>query len=644
MALLKDSVISGSLRATDTIYSTTNQFRILKVPTTSDGIIYGTGSTGQVLHTNGTSVYWDTITSVGTITSGIWSGTTIALNKGGTGATTAAQAKANLGFGTTSAMNPYISEGSNSAVVWVLGANVTNANNTTYLNKTVALTPYNNGIGLYNVTDDQQVWALSIPVPVSLGGTGATTATAARTNLGLGTAAIYNIFDPANGIGGWTSGTVLIPRISVNGHMEIGSTLQFHTATSADYSAKLTAGDNGLTLNTNTNEVYFTLDSGAGKLQLYGSSSSTGNRGIWLPPHGTDTSGKYVFVVDTNNRVSLNNTYQMILETMTIAPTSLNINAKLANNNVSENKYPGIVIKDTNSLIMGTFQTIVYATGGMETQIYTRNYDTSGNIVSNPVLGVLASKDGTSEIKGARCTYFTIEPPSGSIAYLRLRPPTDMHSSIQFYRAGTIKWSLSCRNSSDAFFGLYNQMTSTWAIKFADSDNTVTLAKALPLASGGTGATNAAGARKNLGLGNSSGNLPVTIAQGGTGATAALAARTNLQAALGKYTTGEVQTGGTWVDGKTIYRYTWSGTKALNNGQVVMCTLPRTPAAIIHMWGIRKRSSDNSMLTIPNAFYSNSGYDMSIMVNSDNQVIVSAGASYGTGNDTFNIIVEYAAT
>ena len=38
------------------------------------------------------------ITTVGTITAGIWNGTTIALNKGGTGATTAADARANLGL------------------------------------------------------------------------------------------------------------------------------------------------------------------------------------------------------------------------------------------------------------------------------------------------------------------------------------------------------------------------------------------------------------------------------------------------------------------------------------------------------------------------------------------------------------------
>ena len=66
--------------------------------------------TGKTYKINGTDVLSSTtlgsgvvsssLTSVGTITTGVWTGTTIAIANGGTGATTAAGAKTNLGFTT----------------------------------------------------------------------------------------------------------------------------------------------------------------------------------------------------------------------------------------------------------------------------------------------------------------------------------------------------------------------------------------------------------------------------------------------------------------------------------------------------------------------------------------------------------------
>ena len=61
MAQLKDTVVSGSLRATDTLYSTTAQFQILRAPTASNGTTFGPGSANNLLKSNGTSVYWTTL-------------------------------------------------------------------------------------------------------------------------------------------------------------------------------------------------------------------------------------------------------------------------------------------------------------------------------------------------------------------------------------------------------------------------------------------------------------------------------------------------------------------------------------------------------------------------------------------------------
>ena len=68
MAQLKNSTVAGSLRVTDTIYTNIAQISILKAPTTSGGSTYGPGSNDQVLKSNGTSVYWATIT-IPTLTS-----------------------------------------------------------------------------------------------------------------------------------------------------------------------------------------------------------------------------------------------------------------------------------------------------------------------------------------------------------------------------------------------------------------------------------------------------------------------------------------------------------------------------------------------------------------------------------------------
>lgn len=56
MAQLKDSVVSGNLRVTDSTLTDTLQVTTIKAPTSSG--TYGPGTSGQVLKSNGSSVYW----------------------------------------------------------------------------------------------------------------------------------------------------------------------------------------------------------------------------------------------------------------------------------------------------------------------------------------------------------------------------------------------------------------------------------------------------------------------------------------------------------------------------------------------------------------------------------------------------------
>ena len=63
MAQLKDSIVSGSLRVTDSLYTTTLQAQILNLPTESNGTTYGPGTNGYVIKSNGASVYWASVGS-----------------------------------------------------------------------------------------------------------------------------------------------------------------------------------------------------------------------------------------------------------------------------------------------------------------------------------------------------------------------------------------------------------------------------------------------------------------------------------------------------------------------------------------------------------------------------------------------------
>lgn len=58
MAQLKDSVVNGNLRVTDSTFTDVLQTTTVEAPTTSGGTTYGAGSNGQALISNGTTVYW----------------------------------------------------------------------------------------------------------------------------------------------------------------------------------------------------------------------------------------------------------------------------------------------------------------------------------------------------------------------------------------------------------------------------------------------------------------------------------------------------------------------------------------------------------------------------------------------------------
>lgn len=58
MASLKDTIINGALRVIGSLFAGKVQTNTMHVPTSSGGSTYGAGTSGQVLATNGTTVYW----------------------------------------------------------------------------------------------------------------------------------------------------------------------------------------------------------------------------------------------------------------------------------------------------------------------------------------------------------------------------------------------------------------------------------------------------------------------------------------------------------------------------------------------------------------------------------------------------------
>ena len=83
MAQLKDTVVSGSLRATDTIYTGTVQLDKLFTITGGSGTAYSAGTNGQILAVNSNNIaYWKSLTA--SDVSG-----TVTISHGGTGTSTA---------------------------------------------------------------------------------------------------------------------------------------------------------------------------------------------------------------------------------------------------------------------------------------------------------------------------------------------------------------------------------------------------------------------------------------------------------------------------------------------------------------------------------------------------------------------------
>ena len=140
----------------------------------------------------------------------------------------------------------------------------------------------------------------------------------------------------------------------------------------------------------------------------------------------------------------------------------------------------------------------------------------------------------------------------------------------------------------------------------------------------------------------SCGSLALTtalpISSGGTGATTASGARSNLGVEYAKYSTAETDTGNKWIDGKTIYRAVVYGTTSLSNSLGEVGTLPSAVETPVNIRAYAK-GDDGAWRVIPNAYHGNSTWDAMIYING-NTIVMSFGSSWTKTRD-FVVIVEY---
>jgi len=330
---LASTITGSSLTSIGTLISGSVPYSLLSgtVPTwnqnTTGNAATATAAGNITATTNTTLTSLSNLNTVGTITTGVWSGTTIALNKGGTGATTAAEARANLG----------LAIGTN-----VMAANATNAD--------IAPSTDRN-----YVTDAQKAGVLS---NTSGTNTGDETTSTIKTKLGITTLSGSNTGDQTITLTGDVIGT---------GTGSFASTLTNTTVTAGSYGSS-------------TAIPTFTVDS-KGRLTAAGTTSIVADAGTLS---GTiTTAGKVANSATTASSANTANAivardgsgnYTANIITGTLSGTATNISGILA----VANGGTGLTSVGSNGQVLSSNGTSIAWTNPAATGITSINGITSG--------------------------------------------------------------------------------------------------------------------------------------------------------------------------------------------------------------------------------------------------------------------------
>ena len=464
--------------------------------------------TGNTLASN---ITISSLTSVGTITTGVWSGTTIAIAKGGTGATTATAALTNLGAEPTANKSNDISGDA---------ASTTKFPSVKAFKDYVDLQSSNAGVADNSLTSAK----INGTIAIAKGGTGASTAADARTNLGLaigtdvlaqrtfGTAANSSTSDFVAANAAITGATKTKLTYDSKGLVTAGAdATTADIAPSTDRNYVTDAQKSGVLSNTsgiNTgDETIATIKTKLGISTLSG--SNTGDQTITLTGDVTG-SGTGSFATTVNSVGGINSSTIATLPTTVSSHTSsitTNTNSiATLNTNVSANT--SSITTNTNNISTNTADILLKApiaspaftgvpiaptpsTGDNSTQLATTAY-VKANLATVSA-GTLTGTSLASTITGSSLTSIGTLT-SGSVPYSLLSGTVPTWNQNTTGNAATATTAGNITATSNTTITSLTNLNTVGTITSGIWSGTT-----IALSQGGTGATTASGALTNLG-------------------------------------------------------------------------------------------------------------------------------------------------
>lgn len=115
-------------------------------------------------------------------------------------------------------------------------------------------------------------------------------------------------------------------------------------------------------------------------------------------------------------------------------------------------------------------------------------------------------------------------------------------------------------------------------------------------------------------------------------------------AAKGVYSTSEVDTGKTWIDGKPIYRKAFGYTSVVTTGNSAMIGTIDNMADIINIQGTFRNNNDNNCFPIGYTFSNNSGVvaqNFPFVLHANGKMYANA---FGFDIKNINVVIEYTKT